>query len=188
MNIFVTDESPFVSAGNLDTLRVNKMIIESSSLLANAMAHHGAKPEELPYAMSSGKPYKTTAWQNHPCCIWTKTNKSNYLWLLSHLHALVGCYFERTGKMHYTETNYPILAAGADFIPDGPLTAFVNCTPYKSTGDVIMAYKMTMAHKWTHDFKEPEWVQKPAWLTDEFIALASITPCDVGWTFKRKQR
>lgn len=166
MNIFVTDPDPIKSAINLDALRVNKMIIESAALLANAMAHYGAKVQDLPIAISTGQPYKTTAWQNHPCCLWVKASKSNYLWLLSHMHALIDVKQIHTGVLHSAYANIPRLHRGANLIPDGPLTEFVNCTPYKSMGDVIMAYKITLSEKWRNDKRPPKWLHKPDWFTD----------------------
>ena len=190
MNIFSTDTSPVVSARNLDDIRVNKMILESAALLANAMSFHGAPRDALPIAKTSGQPFKTTAWQNHPSCLWTKQSSGNYEWLLVHAISLMEEMFERKGTIHSMKNNLQRLQDGAKFITPGPLTPFVNCTPYKSISDSIEAYRLCMVYKWEHDGKEPKWtnVGKPSWYSPEYIAKASSTECEFPWTGLRLSR
>jgi hypothetical protein len=164
MNIFVTHPDPTVSAQNLDDLRVNKMILESASLMANAMAYHGAPIAALP-VNAAGQPYRTVGWQQHPCCLWVKQSKSNYLWLSEHLSELIAEKHRRTGRAHSMVQNHPRLILGMNFIPPGPCTDFVNCTPYKMIPDVIQAYRMTMIDKWKADIRAPKWTgtECPSW-------------------------
>jgi hypothetical protein len=190
MNIFHTDSSPSISAKNLDDIRVNKMIIESASLLANAIAFHGGTDNDLPIAKTSNKPFKTKAWQNHPSCLWVKQSKSNYLWLLEHTMGLIEELKFRKKTTHSMLSNINILTNGASFIPDGPLSQFANCTPYKQIGDAVMAYKMTMAYKWQHDAKLPLWTNRsqPDWYNDALIEETRSTVGEFVWTGERLSR
>ena len=184
MNIFTTDISPVKSAINLDDIRVNKMIIESAALLANAIKFHGGSDTDLPISKITNKPFKTNAWQNHPCCLWVKQNKSNYIWLLDHTCSLIEEMFYRKGTTHSMIHNIEILKNGSKLIPDGDLTKFVNCTPYKQETDAVSAYKMTMAYKWEHDYRQPKWTlrHKPDWYNDELIDTVKNTIGEFEWT------
>jgi hypothetical protein len=190
MNIFHTDSDPTVAAKNLDDVRVNKMIIESAALMANAIAFHGGAPSDLPISVASGEPYKTKAWQNHPSCLWTKANSANYEWLLEHTKELINQLRNRKGTIHSMIKNMPILSRGVLFLPSGRLTQFANCTPYKQTGDVITAYRMTMAYKWEHDARIPLWTNAsaPLWYDQGLIDLAKNEPCEFPWTGQRLSR
>lgn len=188
MNIFYIDVSPIESARLLDDLRVNKMIIESAALLANAIAYHGGSPSDLPIAKSTGKPFKTTAWQNHPCCIWVKQSSGNYYWLMLHLEALIDELKHRKGTVHSMTSNLKTLWDGLQFIPPGPMTPPANCTPYKQISDSIKAYRITMAYKWEHDGKAPKWTNRgqPSWYTSRLVSEAQSTPGEMAWTGLRK--
>jgi hypothetical protein len=190
MNIFHTSIDPVESANNLDDLRVNKMIIESAALLANAIAFHGGPESALPISKTSGKPFKTKAWQNHPSCLWVKKSRSNYNWLVSHLIALIQQMHLRKSTIHSMINNVQIIQDGAKYIPEGPLTAFENCTPYKSISDPIEAYRLCMVYKWEHDGKVPKWsiVNKPSWYSPEYIEQARTAKCEFVWTGLRQPR
>lgn len=190
MNIFSTDISYIQSALNLDDLRLNKMIIESASLLANAMAFYGAPESELPIAKTSGKPFKTKAWQNHPSCLWVKESRENYKWLLLHLASMTAELEYRKGTRHSMIDNLKRLQDGMNYIPLGPLTPFANCTPYKTVSDPIEAYRLCMVYKWEHDGKIPTWTKrtKPDWYSPEYIDRARSTECEFPWTGLRQVR
>lgn len=191
MNIFSTDIDPVISAINLDDIRCNKMIIESAALLANAISHHGGQQSDLPIAKTSGQPFKTKAWQNHPSCLWVKQNKSNYTWLYNHIVALIDEMKYRKGTTHSMTANLLILSKGVNFIPDGELTQFANCTPYKNIEDTIEAYKMTMVYKWEHDGKLPKWTKRsrPDWYNDDYIEyLRDNVVGEFPWTGLREVR
>lgn len=190
MNIFHTDNDPSISAINLDDIRVNKMIIESGALLANAIAFHGGQDCDLPISKTSGQPFKTKAWQNHPSCLWVKASRSNYEWLMYHLNYLLVEISYRKGTIHSMSNNLKIIDNGARFIPPGPLTPFANCTPYKTVGDVIEAYRLCMTYKWEHDGKEPKWTKRdrPTWYDQALIIKAQTTECEFPWTGLRESR
>lgn len=190
MNIFFTDTDPALAASNLDDSRVNKMIIESASLLANAISFHGGSSNDLPISKTSGQPFKTKAWQNHPSCLWVKESRANYNWLLNHTIALIDELKLRKDTVHCMSDNVDVLKLGALFVPDGELTGFANCTPYKNIEDVVHAYKITMAYKWQHDAREPKWSVRgqPHWYSDSLIEEAKRTQGEFVWTGIRLSR
>ena len=190
MNIFHTDNDPIVCAKNLDDVRVNKMIIESAALLANAIAFYGGSSSDLPISKTSGQPFKTKAWQNHPSCLWVKQSRSNYEWLYSHMVGLIDELKYRKDTSHSMINNLQVISNGFKFVPPGPLMPFANCTPYKQISNQIEAYRMTMAYKWEHDAKRPKWTKAaaPNWFTDGLIQLTKSTEGEFPWTGLRQSR
>lgn len=153
MNIFVVDPNPEVCAKALDDLRLNKMILETAQLLSTA----------LRFRHTSMPVYKSTH-VNHPCSVWARENKSNYSWLVTYFNALIMEKIARTGKSHKSSSMWMMFADGVKLMPDGDLTPFANCTPYKSSG-VFDAYKLTLQDKWAADKRPPKWTNatKPSW-------------------------
>jgi hypothetical protein len=132
MNIFVLDLDPKLAAQYQANIHVNKMLIESCQLLCAALHMFGYKA-----------PYKPTH-KNHPCAIWVRESRSNYLWLLEHGKALSEEYTYRYKKSHacnrvLKEAEYAIDQIG---IPNVGLTKFAQCIPdeYKRA-DVVQAYR-----------------------------------------------
>lgn len=154
MNIFVTDPSPKESAKFLDDKRVNKMILESAQILSTALRQCGYVGSDI---------YKSTH-VNHPSCIWARTTRSNYLWLLDHFKNLYEQKIKRTNKGHKSFDLYGILNDNAQLIPEGDLTPFVNCAAnnslgisYKHLTNVFDAYKLYLNDRWELDVKTPTW-------------------------------
>ena len=71
---------------------VVKMILELCQLLCTAIW------------LSGGEAYCKPTHQNHPSAIWTRANKSNWLWLQTLALALCEEYTFRYGKQHKLET------------------------------------------------------------------------------------
>ena len=93
MNIFVLDSNPIKAARYHNDRHCVKMILESTQLLSTA----------LPYLEKRRTgPYKPTH-INHPCSVWTRTCKGNYLWLWKLCVALCGEYTHRYGRVHKCE-------------------------------------------------------------------------------------
>lgn len=94
MNIFILEKKPDgsvdweASAISLDNYRIVKMVLESAQLLCTAVHTLGA---EAPY-----KPCH----KNHPCSIWTRESKMNFLHLVEHGIAMANEYTDRFGKHH----------------------------------------------------------------------------------------
>lgn len=132
MNIFILDSDPEKAARDQCDKHVVKMILESAQLMATAMTYHGVLQA----------PYKPTH-VNHPCSIWARATRTNYLWLLSHHEAMLDEYTLRYGKEHKTSLHFNAWEAGALFIPEGPLTDFAQAMPVelKIPDDPVQAYR-----------------------------------------------
>jgi hypothetical protein len=139
MNIFVTHECPIKSARFLDNKRVIKMILDSAQLLSSAINISGGNA-----------PYKSTH-VNHPCSIWTRTSKSNYIWLLNHFDALCKEYTRRYQKIHKSNHYYQFFLQSANLINDIGLTPFPNCTTFKHITNVHQAYITYLDEKFRTD-------------------------------------
>jgi hypothetical protein len=160
MNIFATDPCPVISAKNLDTKRVIKMILESAQMLCTALRHHGA---------SHLAKYRETH-KNHPSNVWARETRSNYEWLLKHFDALLSEYTRYCGKHHACEGMLHNLTVGAQYIPAGPLTPIANCAArsdmnisFKHISDVHLAYKLYLIKRWETDKRMPFWRTIPRW-------------------------
>ena len=69
------------------------MILETGQLLCSAK-HILPSPDTPPYKLTH---------KNHPCSIWTRSHKNNYLWLCDHGLALCKEYTYRYNKRHKTQ-------------------------------------------------------------------------------------
>lgn len=155
MNIFVTSKCPIESAKYLDSLRCNKMILESAQMLSTALRVHGCSEEKL---------YKISH-KNHPCSIWSRATRANYLWLYEHFVALATEYHKRRGKWHMSYLKLSeVLKNNAHYVPQGKLTKFANCAArqdlgisYKHMDDVTKAYQLYLNDRWENDVREPVW-------------------------------
>lgn len=171
MNIFCTDDDPYVSARNLDDKRVVKMIVESCQMLSTTLRFYGVDDDGL---------YRS-AFVNHPCTKWVRENKSNYDWLLEHTIALLKVYTFRFGRVHSSSRLIKLFKDYRYLLDDGVRQPFVNCTPY-NLDTVISSYRLFMVYKWrindvravtfTNDAK-PEWYSTflPLVLRDNGISL-----------------
>lgn len=163
MNIFVTDPSPILSAEALDDKRVNKMILESTQLLCNALRFYGCDENWL---------YKPTH-KNHPCSVWAKENNKNWIWLYDHTGDLFDefCKIKLREKDHGCYSVWYKLLDHYNYIPKSNfMTPFAQCiTPYEGMidhGNVYDNYKHYMVHKWNNDKRKPTWGNRnlPNWL------------------------
>jgi hypothetical protein len=137
MNIFYLDPDPAKAANYFYDKHKVKMILESAQMLCTAHHHYA----EL-YDYKTFVPYKK-AHYNHPSTIWTRGNRSQYLWLYNHMLALGEEYTKRYNKKHLTITKCKIpLMFIPKGIPDGFFTEPPQCMPdeYKVPGDSLSAY------------------------------------------------
>jgi hypothetical protein len=86
MNIFILDYDPVKAAQMQCDKHVVKMPLETAQLLCSAFEKGKA-------------PYKRTHY-NHPCSIWCRISKENFLWLVKHGLALCEEFKYRYGKQH----------------------------------------------------------------------------------------
>jgi hypothetical protein len=136
MNIFVLSRCPRLAARLHCDKHVVKMILETAQLLYSA--HHVLGTPELP----EGAYKKTHA--NHPCALWVRESRANYLWLAELGLELCKEYQYRYGehKIHKTERHLLWLKANAPVLPDGEATPFRQAMPdeYKHP-DAVQAYR-----------------------------------------------
>lgn len=115
MNIFVLDSDPTLAAQYQHNKHVVKMILESAQLLCGPL---------------NDAPYKRTHF-NHPCAIWTRQTRANYLWLIEHGLALADEYTYRYGKIHASKWVINHCASRVNEIPGGSMTPHAQAmTPH----------------------------------------------------------
>jgi hypothetical protein len=171
MNIFVLDNDAATSARMMCDKHVIKMILESCQLLSTA--HHVLDGD--PLEINTGKRrYKThvctkknickATMINHPCTIWTRENRSNYIWLWRHAYALCKEYTRRYNKVHAMESMLQNELFDPPMnISKGKLTPFAQAMPdqYKDENAVVAYRKYYLNEKvrfakWSYS-EEPEW-------------------------------
>lgn len=141
------------------------MLLESVQMLATALIERNAPVEHMPTNLE-GNPYRTTH-KNHPCTIWTRATRSNFLWLIRHARALAQVHFSVYGTEHRCAQFLDRIEAGAKYIPDGELQPFANCSLYgEGAREVYLPYQQTMIDKWRDDKRTPKWTNraKPDWV------------------------
>lgn len=150
MNIFTTSPCPIESAEYLDDVRANKMLLETAQMLATAIQLNGGQAT-----------YKATH-KNHPCNIFVRETRDNYIWTLRHFTALCRRFRNYRNKPHGCEKYINEFIKGKYVIPEGELTAFPNCAAnsslgisYKDTNNVFLAYRLYLEHRWELDKRTP---------------------------------
>jgi hypothetical protein len=133
MNIFVLDRNPVEAARQHMDKHCVKMILEHTQMLSTAIRIHSNDSIEGIYK---------TAHLNHPCTIWTRHSRSNFLWLCEMTEELFKEYTKRYQKSHKSYSIFQACRNNANFIPDGPLTPFAQAMPdqYKDA-DAVKAYR-----------------------------------------------
>lgn len=113
MNIFYVSTNPIEAAQSLCDKHVVKMILESAQLLSTAhriLDHftittytpEGKTRQKTEYVLPDKRQHVlySVTHKNHPCAIWCRSSRENYLWLLYHFAALLNEYEFRYGKKH----------------------------------------------------------------------------------------
>lgn len=155
MNIFVLDENPQKAAEYHCDKHVVKMITESAQLLTSAY-YYTNWDKGIPYTLSH---------QNHPCSIWARESKENWLWLLSLGLCLYKEYKFRYGdKVHKSGTVLIWCYENMPTIKSKGITTRPLCMPdqYKY-GSVVDCYRRYYVAEKSHLFKwsmreEPYWI------------------------------
>jgi hypothetical protein len=97
VNIFYLSSSPVVSAQYLIDKHVNKMITESSQMLANCYPLR--RLQEAPKTQKGE--FRKYSHVHHPCSKWVLKSKQNFNWLLEHALAMYDEKVYRTQKGHF---------------------------------------------------------------------------------------
>jgi hypothetical protein len=186
MNIFVLDNDPVESARMMCDKHVVKMILESCQLLSTA--HHVLDGDVL--VVNTGKRKYTTSicikknickatMINHPCTIWTRKTRSNYLWLWKHAHALANQYTQRYGKTHAMQSM--LMGELYDIpvnMPNGKLTPFAQAMPdqYKDENAVVAYRKYYLNEK--ARFAKWKFTEEPEWWSakNPFVSFDDLIP------------
>lgn len=171
MNIFVLDNDPATAARMMCDKHVIKMILESCQLMSTA--HHVLDGEPLEVNNKNRK-YKTyvctnknickATMINHPCTIWVRESRSNYIWLWKHTYGLCKEYTRRYNKIHAMESMLlHELDAPPVNISKGKLTPFAQAMPEQYYHEnAVVAYRQYYINekvrfaKWKNT-EEPEW-------------------------------
>ena len=82
VNIFATDKNPAIAARNLCDKHINKMIVESAQMLANAFTLERLAEDDCPRSQK-GQP-RTHGYPKHPCTLWSYETTDNFEWLCAH--------------------------------------------------------------------------------------------------------
>ena len=137
------------------------MIVESAQMLSTVLRSYGYTTSDL---------YKS-AYQKHPCTVWTGQTRGNFQWLCDHALAMCTIYTTIGRKTHASE--YVIRGAYnlRNKIPEGDRTEFADCTEFKDFIElpVTKRYQMFMNLKWsTRDKTPPKWTNRkpPEWKMD----------------------
>jgi hypothetical protein len=175
MNIFVLDPDAVASARMMCDKHVVKMILESCQLLSTA--HHvldgdivmtkGKKREYKTYSNGNMNICRCTM-INHPCTIWTRETRANYLWLWKHAHALCKEYTRRYGKVHVMERMLDEdLFLPPKNITKAKLTPFAQAMPeqYKNS-DAAIAYRNYYINEKAR-FAKWKFTEEPKWFTEK---------------------
>lgn len=126
MNIFVLDKNPTIAAQLHLDKHVVKMPLETAQMLST---------------VNGGYPYKATH-KNHPCTIWARQSKANYMWLVNLGVELCKEYTHRYGKVHKCQAVIEQLQSPPESVPDGDMTAFAQAMPDEcKREDAIEAYR-----------------------------------------------
>lgn len=119
MNIFAIHSNPVLAGTMLPDKLTVKMVLETAQMLSTAVRTHGANDDRL---------YKV-AHLNHPCSIWARQTKRNFIWLYDHGKSIAAEYTKRYGKQHKSEAIIDLCAGFVRFIPDGDLIDHPQCMP-----------------------------------------------------------
>lgn len=182
MNIFVLNNDPYVAAEMMCDKHVVKMIVESCQLLSTA--HHVLDGVPITKISKNGRTLNTFEKQaphilkctmiNHPCSIWTRETRNNYVWLWKHTDGLLQQYGLRYSKTHaYTNLIHNVLWKTPTNIPDALITEFAQAMPdqYKDP-DPVYAYQQYYINEKSRFAK---WkTQIPAWYSEGINNLNTV--------------
>lgn len=130
MNIFVLETDPKICAQYHCDKHVVKMIVESCQMLSTCLNEFGVETMMKP------------CYKNHPCTVWARKTKANYLWLCDLCMNLCVEYNFRYGKVHSLQDYTLWLMRMVYVIPDGELTPFAQAMPIQhKCNDAVKAYR-----------------------------------------------
>ena len=155
MNLFILDlDFKRNAEAHVDT-HIVKMPLEAAQLACTALIEHGTTAQ-----------YKPTH-RNHPCAIWTRETRSNFIWTCEYGLALCKEYNFRYGKFHKCADVLKDCLWKYESIPLGEQTDFAIAIPeqhlLKFPKDAVSLYRnyynygKRHLHKWTSR-PTPDWI------------------------------
>ena len=188
MNIFALDGNPTVAAKYHVDKHVVKMVLEYCQLLSTAhrvidgdmkteLSKNGRKVKRYYLGDERDSIVYLACHVNHPSGIWTRADKSHYIWLTKLLRATCKEYTYRYGKVHKSESE-GLVDWLCNNIPEGiddhgifrlPDPAMPDTSKVYNGGsiDVIQSYRnyyrqeKTRLLDWSgkiYGRKQPEWI------------------------------
>lgn len=156
MNIFILDEDIQSCVKMHCDKHVVKMITEYNQLLSTACHVYGLSIEGI---------YRKTH-VHHPCGVWLRESKENFIYLLELNKALLDEYTHRYGKIHAGSRLIPLFESVLDQIPEGKgiRTPFVAVLPGMVVydADAVSLYRSLYMNEKRHmtswkNREVPEW-------------------------------
>ena len=174
MNIFFLDEDPRLAAIYHCDKHLIKMILETAQLLSTAQ-------RVMSNVSENSLMYKKTH-VNHPCSIWIRQSRSNYVWAYNLFVELSAEYTNRYGKVHASFAKLSNeLSNPPDNIPQKGLTEIAQAMPnkYKVFGDPIKAYR---SYYIGEKQKFARWSRLSDSVKDEYFSLIGSLWYPKWWT------
>ncbi len=162
MNIFILDKDVTLNATYHCNSHVIKLPLEIAQLLNNALWINNAKT------------FMKVTHLNHPCSIWVRSSRSNFMYAKELAIALCKEYTYRYSKVHALQKQLEELEVPN--MPDYGLTPFVKCVPLDCLESTAVDSYRTyyVKHKlpqegWRWEYK---YRNMPKWLfEDKFYIL-----------------
>jgi hypothetical protein len=117
MNIFALSKDHLECAMWHNNKHCSKMILEHTQMLCTTLNFLGVD-----------SPYRSVH-KNHPCRIWTGTNRANFVWLCELTFYLGEEFTFRYGKKHKSVEVANFCFKHKDVLPEGELTKFALAMP-----------------------------------------------------------
>jgi len=172
MNIFATDRSPTVAARNLCDKHINKMIVESAQMLANAFPLERLAESDCPRSQKGS--IRKHGYPKHPCTLWGYRTRGNMEWLIEHAMEMgrERNYRWRDKPEHFSSqfVAWSYMAINDSLAPRGDLTEFTTaisedktCRNIDGFDNLSPVRKYRLYYK--HDKPFVSWTKraKPSW-------------------------
>lgn len=132
MQIFVLDTNPKKCAQYHNDKHIVKMPVETAQILCSV--HHVMGSSDVPYRLTH---------KDHPCSVWARKSKANYIWLTKLGLELCAEYTRRYSKIHKSEKVIRWCIENIPDLPDDDMTEFAYVMPdiYKISSDAVTNYR-----------------------------------------------
>ena len=160
MNIFILDKDPQIAAAYHCDKHVCKMILESGQMLCTAhwmswLNHFGKSMSDFKLVRDAklfltnnvpieNQPPWSMTHVNHPCSVWTRKTRENYIWHHKLMGFLLDEFTSRYNKAHKSEAVWTWLIENMPVsFADKGLEPFPICMKeeYKISNDPVDCYR-----------------------------------------------